>query len=62
MRDYLLRLKYRLPYSQGFLLINLIEFVLAMAGCECLLEYIKLCRIPNAKKYSDQIIKLTGLG
>lgn len=49
-------------YSQGFLLTNLIEFALAMSGRECLLEYIKLCRIPNAKKYTDQIIKLTGLG
>lgn len=45
-----------------FLLTNLIEFALAMSGRECLLEYIKLCRIPNAKKYTDQIIKLTGLG
>ncbi|MBA6096172.1 MULTISPECIES: hypothetical protein [Pseudomonas] len=49
-------------YSQGFLLTNLIEFALAMSGHECLLEYIKLCRIPHAKKYTDQIIKLTGLG
>jgi hypothetical protein len=49
-------------YSQGFLLTNLIEFALAMSGRECLLEYIKLCRIPHAKKYTDQIIKLTGLG
>ena len=48
-------------YSQGFLLTNLIEFALAMSGRECLLEYIKLCRIPHAKKYTDQIIKLTGL-
>jgi len=48
-------------YSQGFLLANLIEFALAMSGRECLLEYIKLCRIPHAKKYTDQIIKLTGL-
>jgi len=37
-------------YSQGFLLANLIEFALAMSGRECLLEYIKLCRIPHAKK------------
>ncbi|MCC9009823.1 hypothetical protein [Pseudomonas putida] len=36
-------------YSQGFLLTNLIEFALAMSGRECLLEYIKLCRIPHAK-------------
>ncbi|WP_448177421.1 hypothetical protein [Pseudomonas putida] len=49
-------------YSQGFLLTNLIEFSLAMSGRECLLVYIKLCRIPHAKKYTDQIIKLTGLG
>ncbi|WP_447781286.1 hypothetical protein [Pseudomonas plecoglossicida] len=49
-------------YSQGFLLTNLIEFALAMSGRECLLVYIKLCRIPHAKKYTDQIIKLTGLG
>ncbi|AFK72462.1 hypothetical protein YSA_10505 [Pseudomonas putida ND6] len=49
MRDYLLCLKYGVLYSQGFLLTNLIEFALAMSGRECLLEYIKLCRIPNAK-------------
>ena len=49
-------------YSQGFLLTNLIEFALAMSGRECLLVYIKLCRVPHAKKYTDQIIKLTGLG
>ncbi|PVZ37266.1 hypothetical protein [Pseudomonas sp. CC120222-01a] len=36
-------------YSQGFLLINLIEYALAMSGRERLLEYIKLSRIPHAK-------------
>jgi hypothetical protein len=49
-------------YSQGFLLTNLIEYALAMSGRERLLEYIKLSRIPHAKKYADQIMKLTRLG
>ncbi|WP_313318757.1 hypothetical protein [Pseudomonas sp.] len=49
-------------YSQGFLLTNIIEYALAMSGRERLLEYIKLSRIPHAKKYADQIIKLTKLG
>ncbi|MCU0127167.1 hypothetical protein N8H41_24660 [Pseudomonas vlassakiae] len=49
-------------YSQGFLLTNIIEYALAMSGRERLLEYIKLSRIPHAKKYADQIIKLTKFG
>ncbi|MFJ4068950.1 hypothetical protein ACIPW4_27255 [Pseudomonas sp. NPDC089996] len=49
-------------YSQGFLLTNLIEYALAMSGRERLLEYIKLSRIPHAKKYADQVINLSKLG
>ncbi|MEB6587842.1 hypothetical protein MXM82_01640 [Pseudomonas asiatica] len=45
-------------YSRGFLLTNIIEYTLARAGRERLLEYVKLCRIPQAAKYTDQIMKL----
>ncbi|MFJ4353092.1 hypothetical protein ACIPZ5_19580 [Pseudomonas sp. NPDC089428] len=45
-------------YSQGFLLTNLIEYVLARSSREQLLEYLKLSRIPQAKKYADQLFKL----
>lgn len=48
-------------YSQGFLLTNLIEYVLARSGREKLLEYLKLSRIPQAKKYADQLFKLANL-
>ncbi|WP_409488158.1 hypothetical protein ACK1U3_21055 [Pseudomonas promysalinigenes] len=48
-------------YSQGFLLTNLIEYVLAKSGREQLLEYLKLSRIPRAKKYADQLFKLVKL-
>ncbi|QXI35815.1 MULTISPECIES: hypothetical protein [Pseudomonas] len=48
-------------YSQGFLLTNLIEYVLAKSSREQLLEYLKLSRIPRAKKYADQLFKLVKL-
>jgi len=42
-------------YSQGFLLINIIEYLLAKADADRLRAYLKLQRIPNAKKYSKQV-------
>lgn len=49
-------------YSQGFLLTNIIEYALVTAGREKLLEYVKSSRIPQAKKYTDQIVKLVNAG
>jgi len=49
-------------YSQGFLLTNLIELALAKSGREQLLEYIKLSRIPQAKKYAAQVFEFARLG
>ncbi|TDV58499.1 hypothetical protein [Pseudomonas sp. LP_7_YM] len=43
-------------YSQGFLLKNIIEYLLAEAGVERLKEYFKLERIPNARKYAAQVV------
>jgi len=43
-------------YSQGLLVTNTIEYALAIKGVEPLLQYLKKSRIPNAKKYADQVI------
>jgi len=45
-------------YSQGFLLTNLIEYLLARKGREQLLGYLRTSRVPKAKQYADQIIHL----
>lgn len=47
----------RSVYSQGFLLINIIEYLLAKADTDRLQAYLKLQRIPNAKKYSNQVLE-----
>ncbi|HGY9626241.1 TPA: hypothetical protein ACOJM5_002614 [Pseudomonas putida] len=49
-------------YSQGFLLTNILEYALAMNGREYLLDYIKLSKIPRAKKYCDQIVAMMKFG
>lgn len=49
-------------YSRGFLLINLIEYALAKSGREQLLEYLKLSRIPQARKYAANIFEFAQLG
>jgi len=48
-------------YSQGFLLTNIIEYGLAVAGRDQLLKYVKLSNIPKAKKYTDQIMEMVKL-
>ncbi|WP_438284278.1 hypothetical protein [Pseudomonas alabamensis] len=48
-------------YSQGFLLTNTIEYLLGTDSPEKLLAYLKLSRIPHAKKYAGQILELITL-
>lgn len=48
-------------YSQGFLLSNAIEYILGTDSPEKLLTYLKLSRIPHAKKYAGQILALITL-
>lgn len=43
-------------YAQGFLLTNIIEYVLAKEGAARLQEYLKLSRIPKAKEYAKQVL------
>ncbi|WP_212629399.1 hypothetical protein [Pseudomonas sp. KB-10] len=45
-------------YSQGFLLANVLEYVLAKKDLLQLEEYIKASRIPNAKAYTKEIVDL----
>lgn len=45
-------------YSQGFLLTNIIEYMLAKKGQEQLLDYLKVSRVPKAKQYAKQITVL----
>jgi hypothetical protein len=47
-------------YSQGFLLINIIEYLLAKADVDRLQAYLKLQRIPNAKKYAKQVFEFVN--
>jgi hypothetical protein len=42
-------------YSQGFLLINIVEFLLAERGDQCLLDFLKASRIPKAGAYAKQV-------
>lgn len=42
-------------YSQGFLLTNIIEYLLVQKGSSDLAGYIKASKIPNAKEYTEQI-------
>jgi len=46
--------------SQGFLLINIIEYLLAKADVDRLQAYLKLQRIPNAKKYAKQVVEFVN--
>lgn len=48
-------------YSQGFLLTNLIEYMLANKGQEQLLDYLKVSRVPKAKQYARLITDLMRL-
>lgn len=48
-------------YSQGFLLANTIEYILGTDSRERLLEYLRLSRIPHAKKYADQVLGLLNV-
>lgn len=43
-------------YSQGFLLKNIIEYLLAKKGVKYLESYLKMERIPYAKAYARQIL------
>lgn len=43
-------------YSQGFLLINLIEIVLARHGKDVLEEYLRESKIPKYKAYAKDVI------
>jgi hypothetical protein len=43
-------------YSQGFLLKNIIEYLVAKKGVKYLESYLKIERIPNAKAYARQIL------
>lgn len=47
-------------YAQGFLLINIIEYWLAGKGKDAVLKYVKASRIPKARVYTNQIIKLAA--
>ena len=50
-----------ITYSQGVLLGNTIEYILGTDSPEKLLTYLKLSRIPHAKKYASQILRLITL-
>lgn len=43
-------------YSQGFLLKNIIEYLLAKKGVKYLESYLRMERIPYAKAYARQIL------
>lgn len=47
-------------YAQGFLLTNIIEYILAKEGAVRLQQYFKLSRIPKAKEYSKQVLNWVG--
>lgn len=43
-------------YARGFLLTNVIEYLLAKQGAAELLEYMKASKIPKAKAYVNQVL------
>ncbi|MDC7816371.1 MULTISPECIES: hypothetical protein [Pseudomonas] len=43
-------------YSKGFLLINLVELIVAKRGVKELEQYFKSSRIPDWKKYSKEVL------
>jgi hypothetical protein len=45
-------------YSQGFLLTNIIEYLLAKEGVERLRDYAIACKIPKPLEYANQVIAL----
>ncbi|WP_213881485.1 hypothetical protein [Pseudomonas sp. dw_358] len=47
-------------YTRGFLLTNIIEYMLATEGLSALQDYIKLSRIPKAKIYARQVLSFLG--
>jgi len=43
-------------YSQGFLMKNIVEYLTAKKGFNCLESYLRMEKIPNAKAYARQIL------